>query len=93
VPAVQIANKCGMKPIEHPTDAHLHLFPPENENATTAAMTEIEIGTADIEVALRETLEVDEIEIVVVGRGTREVVEEAREEETEREVSILLLMG
>jgi hypothetical protein len=56
-------------------------------------MTEIEIGTADIEVALRETLEVDEIEIVVVGRGTREVVEEAREEETEREVSILLLMG
>jgi hypothetical protein len=82
-----------MKPIEHPTDAHLHLFPPENENATTAAMTEIEIGTADIEVALRETLEVDEIEIVVVGRGTREVVEEAREEETEREVSILQLMG
>ena len=82
-----------MKPIEHPTDAHLHLFPPENENATTASMTEIEIGTADTEVALRETLEVDEIEIVVVGRGTREVVEEAREEEIEREVSILLLMG
>ena len=93
MPAVQTANKCGMKPIEHPTDAHLHLFPPENENATTAAMTEIEIGTADIEVALRETLEVGEIGIVEVGRGTREVVEEAREEETEREVSILLLMG
>jgi hypothetical protein len=84
-----------MKPTEQPTDAHLHLFPPENENATTAAMTEIEIGTADIEVALRGTLEVDEIEIeiVVVGRGTRGVVEEAREEEIEREVSILLLMG
>jgi hypothetical protein len=82
-----------MKPTEHPTDAHLHLLPPENENATTAVMTEIEIGTADIEVALRETLEVDEIEIVEVERGTREVVDEERVEEIEREVSILLLMG
>jgi hypothetical protein len=82
-----------MKPTEQPTDAHLRLFLPANENATTAAMTEIEIGTADIEAALRGTLEVDEIETEVEGRGTQEVVEEEREGEIEREVSILLLMG
>jgi hypothetical protein len=93
VPAVQTANKCGMKPTEHPTDARLLLFPPENENATTAVMTEIEIGTADIEAVLRGTLEADETEIVVEGRGIPEVVDVEREGEIEREVSILLLMG
>jgi hypothetical protein len=82
-----------MKPTEHPTDARLHLFPPENENATTAVMTEIEIGTADIEAVLRGTLEADETEIVVEGRGNPEVADEEREGEIEREVSTLLLMG
>jgi hypothetical protein len=53
--------------------------------------TEIETGTADIEVDLRETLEVDGTEIGADGRETREVVDEETEEEREREVSILIM--